>query len=244
MGDIMAAEINSQLPLLDDPVVQSYIDRMGAALASVSERPRLRYRFYVIDSGMVNAFALPGGHIYLTRGLLEKTENAAELAGVVAHEVGHVAARHGVQKLERQLRTGSLMSMLYQMMLGGEPELLRRSSVELAGALWNASNSREDEEEADRLAVEYLLKAGVDPSGVVTLLETLMDDEVGNMGVISGWFSTHPMTASRIEVARKEIEEESDRTTPEIEMRLTSYSSFLRRIEALPPSPTGLTPPH
>lgn len=244
MGDIMAAEINAQLPLLDDPVVQSYIDRMGATLASVSERPRLHYRFYIIDSEMVNAFALPGGHIYLTRGLLEKTRTAPELAGVVAHEVGHVAARHGVQKMERQLRTGSLMSIFYQMILGGEPELLRRNSVELAGALWNASNSREDEEEADRLAVEYLLKAGVDPGGVVTLLETLMDDEVGNTGVVSGWFSTHPMTASRIEVAREEIEEESGRTTPEIELQLTSYSSFLRRIEALPPPPAGLVPPH
>ena len=103
----MAAQVTQQLPLVEDPLLNAYVRRLGLLLAGESERPGLEYEFYIINSAMVNAFALPGGHIYLTRGLIERTENGAELAGVLAHEIGHVAARHGIQKLERHLRTGS-----------------------------------------------------------------------------------------------------------------------------------------
>lgn len=237
IGDMMSAEINAQLPLLDDPLLQAYIDRLGERMAAVSARPELDYHFYIINTEMVNAFALPGGHIYLTRGLIERTRSGPELAGVLAHEVGHVAARHGVQKLERHLRTGSLMSLLYRLVLGREPELLRQNSLELAGVLWNASHSRADEEEADRLAVEYMVEAGVDPSGVVTLLEALLAEERGQTGLASNWFSTHPMTEDRIRVAREEIAEELTDASSQIQLRLSSYPAFLRRVESLPPPP-------
>lgn len=244
LGDMMSAELNAQLPLLEDPLLQAYVSRLGERMAAVSERPELDYRFYIINSEMVNAFALPGGHIYLTRGLIERTRNGPELAGVLAHEVGHVAARHGVQKLERHLRTGSLMRLMYQLVLGREPELLRQNSLEFAGVLWNASHSRADEEEADRLAVGYLVDAGVDPRGVITLLEALLEEERGDTGVIASWFSTHPMTQDRIEVAREEIREELGDATPRIELRLSSYPAFLRRVESLPPPPDALAPRH
>ena len=125
MGDMMAADINAQLPLVGDPVLNAYVGSLGRVLASVSERPNLEYRFYVINSSSVNAFALPGGHIYLTRGLIEHTRTGSELAAALAHEIGHVAERHGVDKMQRQLRTGSLVSVLYNVFLGGEPDLLR-----------------------------------------------------------------------------------------------------------------------
>jgi predicted Zn-dependent protease len=242
MGDIMAAEINAQLPLLQDPLLVRYVERVGAALAQASERPSLDYHFYIINTEMVNAFALPGGHIYLTRGLIEKTRSEAELAGVVAHEVGHVAARHGVQKLERNLRTGSLIGVLYETMLGGEPEILRRNGLRLAGVLWNASHSREDEEEADRLAVKYLVKTGIDPRGVVTLLETLLREEVADSQGIATWFSTHPMTQARIRVARDRIAAELGDTPPRTEHSLPSFAAFRRRVDSLPPPPDALEP--
>lgn len=244
LGDIMSAEINAQLPLLQDPLLEAYVDRIGRRLADVSERPAVDYRFYIINTEMVNAFALPGGHVYLTRGLIERTRNGPELAGVLAHEVGHVAARHGVQKLERHLRTGSLMSLLYQLVLGRQPELLRQNSLELAGVLWSASHSRADEEEADRLAVEYLVAAGVDPRGVVTLLQALLAEEEDETSVVGSWFSTHPMTENRIAVARAEIDDELGDASPEIELRLSSYPAFLRRVTSLPPPPDALEPGH
>jgi predicted Zn-dependent protease len=242
MGDVMAAEINAQLPLLQDPFLVRYVERVGAALAQASERPRLDYHFYIINTEMVNAFALPGGHIYLTRGLIEKTRSEAELAGVVAHEVGHVAARHGVQKLERNLRTGSLIGVLYETMLGGEPEILRGNGLRLAGVLWNASHSRQDEEEADRLAVRYLVKTGIDPRGVVTLLETLLREEAADSQGIANWFSTHPMTRTRIRVARDRIAAELSGTPPPTEHSLPSFAAFRRRVDSLPPPPDALEP--
>jgi beta-barrel assembly-enhancing protease len=238
LGDAMAADINQQLPLVREPLLTHYVSTLGNSLAEVSDRPGLEYRFYIINSAMVNAFALPGGHIYVTRGLLQRTESGDELAGVLAHEIGHVAARHGVQKLQRHLRTGSVVNMLYNLILGGEPALLRENSLQLGGVVWSASHSREDEEEADRLAVEYLGRAGVDPEGIVTLLESLVEDGVEDTSRIAGWFSTHPMTQQRIDVAQAEIEQVSTAdSSPALERRIASFPIFLRLLAALPPPP-------
>jgi beta-barrel assembly-enhancing protease len=238
MGDELAGAINREIPLLHHPLLVHYISSIGNELARVSDRPELEYNFYIINSAMVNAFALPGGHIYITRGLLDRTETGEELAGVLAHEIGHVAARHGVQKLQRHLRTGSVVNMLYNLILGGEPALLRRNSLQLAGVVWNAANSREDEHEADRLAVEYMARAGVDPSGVVTLLESLLEDGPEEAGAIQEWFSTHPMTSERVAMARTEVAEaEMEPPPPALERRIASFPLFLRLLAALPPSP-------
>jgi beta-barrel assembly-enhancing protease len=239
MGDEMAADINRQIPLVQEPLLNHYVSTLGNSLAAVSDRPDLEYQFYIINSALVNAFALPGGHIYVTRGLLQRTETGKELAGVLAHEIGHVAARHGVQKLQRHLRTGSVVNMLYNLILGGEPELLRRNSLQLAGVVWSASHSREDEEEADRLAVEYLTRAGLDPEGIVTLLESLMEDGAEDTSRIAGWFSTHPMTAERIAIAQEEIalSQTEEVTPPAIERRIASFPVFLRLLGTLPPPP-------
>src|SRR5687768_17548064 len=117
IGDTMASEVNPHLPIIEDPKLSAYVAEVGAGLVEVSERPDLDYHFYIIDTDVVNAFALPGGHVYLTRGLIQRAQNGTEFAGVLAHEIGHVAARHGVQKLQRHLRTGSLVNVLYNAIL-------------------------------------------------------------------------------------------------------------------------------
>ena len=206
MGDLMAIDINAQLPMVEDPVLNAYVTSLGRALARVSERPGLDYHFYVINSPTVNAFALPGGHIYLTRGLIEQTRSGGELAAALAHEIGHVAERHGVDKMQRQLRTGSLVSVLYNLILGGEPDLLRRESLELGGALWSARHSRQAEGEADARAVEYLLRAGLDPDAMVSLLRKLVAVETQDSSRVAGWFSSHPLTRERIVEAVVEID--------------------------------------
>lgn len=244
MGDLMAADINAQLPLVQDPVLTAYVSSLGRVLAKVSERPRLDYRFYVINSSTVNAFALPGGHIYLTRGLIEQTRSGAELAAALAHEIGHVAERHGVAKMERQLRTGSLVGVLYNVILGGEPDILRRDALQLAGALWSAQHSREDEQQADAKAVHYLLKAGIDPEAMLSLLRKLVAVEIQDSSVVAGWFSSHPLTTERIAVAESEIEEERDETSAEQDAPLAAlpdylarYPLFLARMDSLPEPP-------
>lgn len=241
MGDLMAIDINAQLPLVHDPVLNAYVTSLGTALARVSERPGLEYRFYVINSPTVNAFALPGGHIYLTRGLIEQTRSGGELAAALAHEIGHVAERHGVDKMERQLRTGSLVSMLYKLILGGEPDLLRRDALQLGGTLWSARHSRESEQEADARAVEYLILAGLDPLAMVSLLQKLVAVESQDSSAVSAWFSTHPLTHERIAEAEVEIESSrrqvsaiDDEPLALLPETLKRYPLFLERLASLP----------
>lgn len=241
----MASEVNPHLPLIDDPLLNAYMVAVGEKIASVSARPGLDYRFYLVNTDAVNAFALPGGHIYLTRGLVERTRDGPEFAGVLAHEIGHVAARHGVRKLQRHLRTGSLVNVLYNTILGGEPALLRDNSLQIANAIWSARHSRGDEREADRLAVRYLLKTGVDPTGVVTLLETLLHEEDGEQegGNLEAWFSSHPLTATRIENARTDIEQLRDDTVVMTDLDLNAYSAFRMLVQqAGERGPPGWTP--
>jgi predicted Zn-dependent protease len=234
----MAADVNAQLPLVHDPVLNAYVTNLGRLLARESSRPGLDYHFYLINSSGVNAFALPGGYVYVTRGLIERTRRGSELAAVLAHEIGHVAARHGVEKLQRYMRTGSLVNFLYNVILGGEPRLLRENALQLTGVLWSASHSREDEEKADRLAVQYLLRAGIDPQGVVTLLEELLREEKADSArgyEVAAWFSTHPLTSTRITEAKRaivtETAQEKSRPAP---LRIGSYPAFLDRVAKLP----------
>lgn len=236
IGDRIAAEINAQLPLVQDPAVQLYVSQLGSLIARRSDRPDVSYRFYVVDTDAINAFALPGGHIYVNRGLVERTRNVAELSGVLAHEIGHVAARHGARNLQRQLRTGSMVSILYKLILGREPELLDRDALNLGGALWAAANSRADEEEADRLAVSYLVETGVDPRGMITFLNALLAEEQAQPSTQAAvqWFSTHPTTASRITKTRGHIREVVPADSVELARNNASYPAFLARLKALP----------
>lgn len=242
IGDAMAADVNAQLPLVHDPVLNAYLSNLGRLLAKVSTRPKLDFHFYLINSAEVNAFALPGGYVYVTRGLIEETRNGDELAAVLAHEIGHVAARHGVEKLQRYMRTGSLVNFLYTIILGGEPRLLRENALQLTGVLWSASHSREDEAKADQLAVRYLIRAGMDPQGMVTILETLLSEEKADSArgtEVAAWFSTHPLTSTRIVEARQDIQNErrQEKSPPAPPFHITSYPAFLERVHMLPTPP-------
>lgn len=237
LGDQLATQINAHLPLVRDSALTGSLTRLGERLARASERPDVRYNFYIIDTDQVNAFALPGGHVYVNRGLIERTGNAAELSAVLAHEIGHISARHGAQMLQRQLRTGSVMGILYRLILGREPPLLDHNALGLGGALWSAAHSRADEVEADQLAVRTLITAGVDPVGIVTLLDTLASEEARDRGVAAQWFSTHPMSVDRLQRTRSEIQDFRGDSTPDLIRDLAWYPKFLAHVRALPPSP-------
>lgn len=243
IGSTMASEVNPHLPIIQDPLLNAYVQTVGRQIGKVSARPDLEYTFYIVNTDIVNAFALPGGHIYLTRGLISRMANGAELAGAIAHEIGHVAARHGVQKLQRELRTGSLVSVLYNTILGGEPDILRENSLRLADVIWSAEHSRRDEEEADRLAVRYLADAGIDPNGVVTLLETLLREEQADSSGFSRletWFSSHPLTQDRIAGAREAVEH-LDKDRPPAG-RINGFAQFRELVVRAAPSDSTLPP--
>jgi beta-barrel assembly-enhancing protease len=237
LGDAIAADVNPQLPLVRDPIVLLYVNRLGLRIAQVSERPDVPYRFYVINSAVINAFALPGGHIYVTRGLLERTENVAELSGVLAHEVAHVAARHGAHALQRELRTGSVVSMLYQLFFRWEPEILDREALQIGRRIWFAQHSRRAEREADRMAVRYMIEVGVDPQGMLTMLEGLLHEEAEDPQPAVEWFSTHPTTEERLTLLNRKIAQIEAEMPPDLAEDIASFPAFNRRVSALPPPP-------
>lgn len=236
IGDRVASQVNAQVPLVQDGPTVRYVNDLGRMIARHSARPDLEYRFYLVDTDAVNAFALPGGHIYVNRGLVERTRNVSELSGVLAHEIGHVAARHGARNLQRHLRTGSMVSILYKLILGREPEILDQDALKLGGALWSAANSRADEAEADRLAVEYLVATGVDPKGMLTFLDALLTEERATPAgqPAMQWFSTHPTTESRIDRTRAHIGEVMPGAPSGLATDNASYPEFLARLRALP----------
>lgn len=234
IGDQIAAQINSRLPLVQDAAVNAYVGEMGRSIALRSARPHLQYHFYVVDTPTLNAFALPGGHVYVNRGLLERTRNASELAGILAHEVAHVAARHGARSLQRQLRTRSMAATMYHLILDRKP-LLDREALDLGGALWNASHSRRAEVEADRLAVGYLVESGVDPRGMLTLFRALQEEERrAGAGEQVSLFATHPGTPRRIEATRAKVRELAPRGAEELAVNDVAFDRFQKRLRALP----------
>jgi predicted Zn-dependent protease len=239
IGDRVAAQVNAQVPMVHDPVLNAYVSTLGLSITRHSDRPGVRYHFYIVDTGQVNAFALPGGHVYINRGLIERTRSQSELAAVIAHEVAHVAARHGARNLQRQLRTSSLVSILYEMILGRQPEILDQDALNLGGALWSASNSRAEESEADQLAVKYLIRTGVDPHGMVHLLRRLIKEEKGNAqpGAQVAWFASHPTTESRLRNTEREIRADLPTPAPRLSMNTAAFPAFLARLHQLPPPP-------
>ena len=242
IGNQIAAQINMQVPLVQDVPLNLYLNDLGGLIARHSQRPELRYHFYIVDSPALNAFALPGGHIYVNRGLIERTSNVAELAGILAHEIGHVAARHGAENLQRQMRTRSMASTMYQLILNRKP-ILDQEALDLGGALWAAQHSRADEAEADQLAVNYLVNTGVDPRGMLTLFSALWEEEqrMPSSEQVS-WFSTHPGTADRMQATRQQIRA-LPRPAKPLATNNDSYAAFLRRLTALPPTMGLILPP-
>jgi predicted Zn-dependent protease len=237
LGDQIAAQINTHVPLVNDAPLTLYVNDLGRMIARHSARPNVPYRFYIVDTGGVNAFALPGGHIYVNRGLIERTRNVSELAGVLAHEIGHVAARHGAETMQRQMRTRSMSGILYKVILDREP-LLNQEALDIGGAVWTASHSRNDEQEADKLAVSYLIASGVDPNGMLSLFNGFVKEEATlPQGGVGQWFATHPATLQRLKITRNEIRVRRPAAKKQLATQVPSYEDFLRRLHALPPPP-------
>ena len=193
----------------NDPQLAAYVDRVGQSLARYSEIPGLRYTFTIIDSEDVNAFALPGGYIHVTRGLLALADSEAELAGVLAHELGHVTARHAAQRYSRGVATGIGASVLGVLgAIAGLPSATG-DVVNYGAQAYLQSYSRDQELQADMLAIRYMTRAGYDPQAMVSFFETLdgyaklQAEMAGDPNAAESFdiMASHPRTVDRIEQA-------------------------------------------
>ena len=233
MGSEAAQEIGSQLPLVRDPYINAYINELGDTIAKRTSRADLDWNFAVVNSHQVNAFALPGGYIYVNRGLIEATSTVDELAGVLGHEIGHVVQRHSVEQMQNRQKIGAvaqLTCILTNICESG----LGQAAIQIGGTAIISRYSRADEFEADSEAVENVLRARIDPAGIPSLFEVLMSTRERTPGVVEGWFSTHPLEESRIDNARRLIEQAGAAGAGGLLQQLPSYVEFKRRVGALP----------
>jgi predicted Zn-dependent protease len=204
LGKSLAQEVERSSKLIDDPVVTEYVNRVGQNLVRNSDA-RVPFTIKVIDSDEVNAFALPGGFFYVNSGLILHAQEESELAGVMAHEISHVTARHGTKNATK----GELMQLasipLILLGPGGWAGYGIYQGLNLAIPVTYLKFSRDAEREADFLGLQYMYKAGYDPNSYITFFERIQADEKRRPGTIPKVFSTHPPTPERIENTQKEI---------------------------------------
>jgi Zn-dependent protease with chaperone function len=201
-GRQLASEVDRQARFVEDPVVAEYVNRVGQNIAHNSDA-KVPFTIKVIDSDEVNAFALPGGFFYVNSGLLLAADDEAELAGVMAHEIAHVAARHVAKDEARANAAG--IAQIPLMIATGPAGFGIRQAMGLLVPVGFLKFSRDAEEEADFLGLQYLYKAGYDPASSVSFFEKLQARETAKPGTVSSLWSTHPPTTDRIGKTKKNI---------------------------------------
>ena len=199
IGQELAAQVDRESKFITDPVIAEYVNRVGQNIVLRSDA-KMPFTIKVIDSPEVNAFALPGGHLYVNTGLLLAADSEAELAGVLAHEISHVTARHGMEQASK----GRLLQYLSipLIFVGGPVGAIVQNAASLLVPMTYLKFSRGAEEEADRLGLQYMWNAGYDPTAMLTFFEKLKRQERSDPGTLAKVFSTHPATSKRIEKAR------------------------------------------
>ena len=202
LGQQLSQDIARQVRLNNDPAVNSYIQQMGAKIVAQTSMANLPWHFHVVDDPEINAFAIPGGHVYVNTGLIKNADNASELAGVMAHEIHHVVARHSTEQMSRQYG----LQILAGLALGQNPNELAALAANIVAGGTLARFSREAEEEADRLAVPAMARAGYNPQGMVTMFQELLEHQQRQPSSVEQFFSTHPLTQDRIKSVQNEIQ--------------------------------------
>jgi len=200
MGEEFMAQVLAQLQLVDDPFVNEYINELGQYLIAPLETKSFPFHFYVIKDNTLNAFAAPGGHIFVFSGLIEAMDKLDELAAVICHEIGHISARHLAQRLEQSKAIGlaTLAGILAGMFLGGEVAGAVMTGAIAAGMQAQLNYSREDERQADQLSYKYMVPTGFNPGGMIQALNKIEKGSWLGTGKIPAYLLTHPTGPERM----------------------------------------------
>jgi predicted Zn-dependent protease len=237
IGERDAAEINTQLPLLDDARITGYVQQLGQTIAAKTSRADLSWHFYVVNTNEVNAFALPGGFIYVNRGLIEQSERLDQLAGTLGHEIGHVVRRHAVEQMKKQ--TGANIGISLACTL---TKICQHTGAQVvinaAGSALFAKYSRHDEFEADSEAVVNVVNAGIDPRGIPELFQILLRERQRAPTRLDVFFASHPLEESRIAAARQRIAEYGQGKLAGLTADDETFHTFKTALASLPPPPT------
>jgi predicted Zn-dependent protease len=199
LGNVLAARVSKDYKISKDPSQNNRVKDIGAKIAAVSDRKDLKYQFFVIEDEALNAFTTPGGYVYINSGLLDKSSDD-ELACVIGHEIGHIAARHVAKKLQSQIGYDILMNIAVSR-TGAGAELQKAASITYN--LISLGYSRSDELTADRLGVKYAYKAGYDPNAMISFLKKIQDMKEEQMGFV--FLRSHPYTSDRIKKLQQQM---------------------------------------
>jgi beta-barrel assembly-enhancing protease len=242
MGDEYAQQINAQLPLVNDPRVTGYVAALGREIASKTDRASLDWKFFVVNSDAVNAFAIPGGYIYVNRGLIERANRLDQLAGVLGHEIGHVVERHSVEQMKKATGANigiSLLCTLTNVCSGTVSQVV----INAAGSALFAKYSRQMEMEADSQAVVNVIDAGIHPEGIPEFFKILIAERKRNPNVLENFFASHPLEESRVERTQALIEAVGAERVRGLAQDDAGFQRFKAIVASLPPAPPTPTLP-
>jgi len=238
MGSQYSQQINAQLPIVGDREVNRYINTLGDSIAKLTARNDIPdWKFYVVDSKEVNAFAVPGGYIYVNRGLIERTQRMDQLAGVLGHEIGHVVRRHSIKQMQQQqgANVGVTLACVLTRICDSQAG---QAAIQVGGTALFAKFSRSDEMEADVEGINNVVRAGISPNGIPEMFQILLNERTTNPSAVEGWFSTHPIEEDRIQNTRALIAQISPSVLRSLTLDSQAFQSFKSRVKSLPPSPT------
>jgi len=228
LGQQTHKEILEEYGMYDNPSLNAYVNEVGQRLAKVSHRNHLQFHFTVLDSPIINAFAVPGGYVYITRGSLATFNSEAEMANVIGHEIGHITAKHSVKQISRT-QTYSILSTIIAS-IDKKLATAKRISDTAAGLVFLKYN-RDNERESDQLGMEYAVKAGYNPKPMADFLETLLRKEKEEAhGSLPGFLSTHPTTNERIDTVKIEADQLSRNSRT---LTKTGYNEYKSRIDGM-----------
>ena len=236
LGRANANQIAAEYPLVTDSVVAAYVQSLGMRLARGTSRPSLPWHFAVVDSKDVNAFALPGGFVYVNRGLIEHTGKMDELAGVLGHEIGHIVRRHSVKQLKRSGGTRIGIALVCGLTSFCDSRTAQ-IAIDLGGAAWMARHSRAAEAEADSEAIANTVRAGVSPEGIPTMFETMLAMRKNEPGLVQTFFGSHPVEEDRIATTHRLVEGVDPGIRATLDRDEADFQTMKSRLATLPKSP-------
>jgi beta-barrel assembly-enhancing protease len=238
MGGEYAAQINAQLPIVQDAEINRYLNVLGDSISRLADSRGIDYTFYLVNAAEVNAFAVPGGYIYVNRGLVDRTQNLSQLAGVLGHEIAHVVRRHSVQQMEKAqgANIGVVLGCTLLNVCGSQAA---QAAIQVGGSALFAKFGRDDEREADRDAIPNVVRAGIHPKGVPEMFQILLAERNRNPSAVESWFSTHPGEEDRITETQAVIATLQPAILQSLTVNTTSYNAFKARVRSLPAPSTA-----
>ena len=237
LGQQEAQQVNAQLPMVQDAVINSYVNSLGNRIAKTTSRADLNWQFQVVNSDVVNAFALPGGFIYINRGVLARATNMSEVAGVIGHEIEHVVRRHSVKQMEKaqgaDVGVGILCALTGVCQSG-----IAQAAINVGGTAVFAKFSRTDEVQADEGGFNNVIRAGISPRGMYTFFQKLLaEQQQSGGGNAAAWFADHPGTKDRIADIQRMLNQLPASQLNALQSNDSGFATMKARLARLAPAP-------